>query len=156
MTFDEKLALGRTVDLGSHTFTAGEIKAFARKYDPQPFHVSEEEARKSILGGLCASGWHTVAMWMRHHVLARAAAEERIRAAGAAPIVFGPARSIDALEWLKPAYAGDTITFTQTALSYKAIPGRPGWYMLQSRCEAVNQEGKTIMRFLASVMVSEA
>jgi acyl dehydratase len=156
MTFEEKLALGRTVDLGSHTFTTGEIKAFARKYDPQPFHISEEEARRSVLGGLCASGWHTASMWMRHHVLARAAAEERIRKAGATPIVFGPARGIEALEWLKPAYAGDTITFTQTALSCKAIPGRPGWHMLQSRGEAINQQEKTILRFLASVMVREA
>lgn len=155
MTFEEKLALGRTVELGSHTFTAEEIKTFARKYDPQPFHVSEEEARKSILGGLCASGWHTAAMWMRHHVLGRAAAEERIRAAGGSPIVFGPARGLTDLEWLKPAYAGDTVTFTQTALSYKAIPGKPDWYMLQSRCEAINQDGKPIMRFMASVMVSE-
>jgi len=155
MTFEEKLALGRTVELGSHTFTTEEIKAFAHKYDPQPFHVSEEDARKSVLGGLCASGWHTAAMWMRHHVLARPAAEERIRAAGGTPIVFGPARGLDSLEWLSPVYAGDTITFRQTPLSYKAIPGRPGWYMLQSRCEAINQDEKVVMRFMASVMVRE-
>jgi acyl dehydratase len=155
MTFEEKIALGRTVDLGSHVFEAEEIKAFARKYDPQPFHLSEEEAGNSLFGRLCASGWHTAAMWMRHHVLARPAQEERIRAAGATPIAFGPASGISALEWLKPAYVGDKVNFTQTALSYKAIPGRPDWYMLQSRCEAVNQQGATIMRFLASVMVKE-
>lgn len=155
MTFEDKIALGRTVDLGSHLFDADEIKAFARKYDPQPFHVSEEEARKSVLGGLCASGWHTAAMWMRHHVQATAAAEERTRAAGGAPLAFGPARGISTLQWLKPAYAGDTITFTETPLTYRTLPGRPGWYMLQSRCEAINQDGTVIMRFMASVMVKD-
>ena len=64
MTLDEFFRLGEIVDLGSYTFEPEAIKAFARKYDPQPFHVDEEAARKSVFGGLCASGWHTAAAWM--------------------------------------------------------------------------------------------
>jgi acyl dehydratase len=155
MTLEEKIPLGETVTLGAHTFEPHEIKAFARKYDPQPFHVDEEKARNSLFGRLCASGWHTAAMWMRHNVLANAARQERLRAAGEKPVVFGPASGIRDLQWLKPTYAGDTITFTQTALSHRPIPDRPGWHLLQSRCEAINQKGETVMRFLASVMVLE-
>ena len=65
MTLDEFFRIGTTVTLGSHTFEAEAIKAFARKYDPQVFHVDEEAAKKSVLGGLCASGWHTAATWMK-------------------------------------------------------------------------------------------
>lgn len=155
MTLDEKLALGETVTLGSHTFEPEEIKAFARRYDPQRFHVSEAEAEKSIFGRLCASGWHTAAMWMRHNVLSRRAAEERIRAAGATPVVYGPSSGLKDLKWLRPTYAGDTVTFTRTALSHRTMPARAPWRLLTSRCEAVNQKGEAVMRFFADVLVKE-
>ncbi|MCB1430164.1 MAG: dehydratase, partial [Nitratireductor sp.] len=56
---------GFTAELGEHCFEADEIIAFARKFDPQPFHLDAELARKSAFGGLCASGWHTASVWMR-------------------------------------------------------------------------------------------
>ena len=68
MSLDAFFRIGETVELGSHTFTPDAIKAFARKYDPQPFHVDEEAAKKSVLGGLCASGWHTASVWMKRNV----------------------------------------------------------------------------------------
>ena len=71
MTLDEFFRIGATVTLGSHTFEAEAIKAFASKYDPQPFHVDEEAAKKSFFGGLCASGWHTAATWMGLNLEAR-------------------------------------------------------------------------------------
>ena len=64
-TYFEDIVVGEEHVLGSHTFTADEIIAFATKYDPQPFHLSEEAAAKSQFGQLCASGWHTAAMFMR-------------------------------------------------------------------------------------------
>jgi acyl dehydratase len=155
MIFDEKLQIGETVTLGSHVFLPDEIKAFARTYDPQPFHVDEEKAAASLFGGLCASGWHTAAMWMRYNVLSRPATEARIRAAGAVPPLFGPSGGIKDLKWLKPVYAGDTITFTRTALSHRPMPNRPGWRLLTSRCEAANQKGEIVMQFSADVMVRE-
>lgn len=64
MGFFEDLTIGETEELGSHSFTAEEIKAFAAAYDPQAFHLDEEAGRQSHFGGLCASGWHTAAVWM--------------------------------------------------------------------------------------------
>ncbi|MCK1977932.1 hypothetical protein LNK15_12930, partial [Jeotgalicoccus huakuii] len=60
--------LGQAVIIGSYTFTAEEIIDFARKYDPQPFHLDSEAAKKSVFGGLCASGWHTTAVFMKLNV----------------------------------------------------------------------------------------
>lgn len=65
MTLDEFFRIGVAVPIGSYTFTPEAIVEFARKYDPQPFHLSEETARGSIFGRLCASGWHTAAVWMK-------------------------------------------------------------------------------------------
>ena len=83
MTLDEFFGIGVTVTLGSHTFEPEAIKAFARKYDPQLFHLDEEAARKSVLGGLCASGWHTAATWMK--LQPRSPHGRRRRNAGPAP-----------------------------------------------------------------------
>ena len=68
MSLDRFLRLGETITLGTHTFTADEIIAFGRQFDPQPFHTDAEAARDSVFGRLCASGWHTCAMWMRYNL----------------------------------------------------------------------------------------
>ena len=65
MKFFEDIAVGERAELGQHTFTADGIKAFARRFDPQPFHLDEAAAARSHFGALCASGWHTAAVWMR-------------------------------------------------------------------------------------------
>ncbi len=67
-SLDEFFGIGVVTPLGSHTFDAEGIKAFARKYDPQPFHTDEEAAKKSVFGGLCASGWQTAATWMKRNL----------------------------------------------------------------------------------------
>ena len=72
MKFFEDIAVGERAELGRHTFTAEAIKAFARRYDPQAFHVDEAAAARSHFGALCASGWHTAAVWMRLMVRAPA------------------------------------------------------------------------------------
>jgi len=61
----EDFTVGEVIELGSCAITETEILAFARKYDPQPFHTDPEAARRSIFGGLIASGWHTCALLMR-------------------------------------------------------------------------------------------
>ncbi len=65
MKFFEDIRVGETADIGRHTFTAEDIKAFAARFDPQPFHVDEAAAARSHFGRLCASGWHTACVWMR-------------------------------------------------------------------------------------------
>ena len=65
MNFYEDAEVGRRRELGAYTFTAEAIKKFAAKYDPQRFHVDEEEGRKSLFGGLAASGWHVASVCMK-------------------------------------------------------------------------------------------
>ena len=82
MTYFEDLRVGTRTEVGSHTFTADEIRAFAREFDPQPFHLDEEAAAGSHFGALCASGWHTAAVCLRHVVLARQRRQAELRQRG--------------------------------------------------------------------------
>ncbi|MBZ9776909.1 MaoC family dehydratase [Mesorhizobium sp. CO1-1-8] len=153
MTLDEFFRIGTTVTLGSHTFEPEAIKAFARKYDPQIFHIDEEAAKKSVLGGLCASGWHTTATWMKLNLENRMDAE--IAAwSGPGPVPeFGPSPGFKNLKWLKPVYAGQTVTFTRTALSHRPIASRPGWRLLALRSEAFDPTGDKVLEFESAVLV---
>ena len=84
MKFWEDIAVGERAELGRHTFTADDIKAFARRFDPQPFHLDEAAAARSHFGALCASGWHTASVWMRLMVEHQRREDEARRARGEA------------------------------------------------------------------------
>lgn len=152
MTLDEYLEIGVTRTLGSHTFQAGEIKAFAAKYDPQPFHLDEAAAERSVFRRLCASGWHTAAMWMRCNLLSIERDARSWVGEGPAP-VFGPSPGFENLKWLKPVYAGDTITYTRTNLGHRAMASRPGWRILSMRSEGFNQNGEKVIEFDSAVLM---
>ena len=151
MTLDEFFRIGATVTLGSHTFEPEAIKAFARKYDPQVFHVDEEAAKASVLGGLCASGWHTAATWMKYNLQAGMDAEGWT---GPGPVPeFGPSPGFKNLKWLKPVYAGETVTFTRTALSHRPIASRPGWRLLALHSDAFDSTSDKVLEFESAVLV---
>jgi acyl dehydratase len=146
MYFDE-LEIGYKADLGDHTFTADEIVDFARRWDPQRFHVDADAARESLFGGLCASGWHTVCMWMRLNVddsMRRAAAAAT---AGEPPPRFGPSPGIFDLKWLRPVYVGDTIAYSWTILDKRESQSRPEWGIVTYLAEGYNQDGKPVLTF---------
>ena len=84
MRFFEDINVGERIELGHHRFTAEEIKAFAARFDPQPFHLDEAAAARSSFGALCASGWHTASIWMRLLVDHWQRDDEALRARGAA------------------------------------------------------------------------
>ena len=152
MTLDEFFEIGVRTPLGSHVFDANGIKAFAKKYDPQPFHIDEEAAKRSVLGGLCASGWQTAATWMRRNL-----ATPGRRWAGAGPEPeFGPSPGISNLKWLKPVYAGETVSFSRTALSHRPMTSRPGWRMLTVRAEGTDSTGAKVIEFDSAVLVKVA
>src|SRR5947209_16803899 len=92
----EDLSVGQQFVSDTHTLTADEIKEFAGRYDPQPFHLDEEAARKTMFGGLAASGWHTAAVTMRLSVQSF-------------PLATGIIGSGGELAWTKPVRAGDTL-----------------------------------------------
>jgi acyl dehydratase len=152
MTLDEYFGIGVAVTLGSHTFEAEAIKAFAAKYDPQPFHLDEAAAARSVLGGLCASGWHTAATWMKYNLAVRTPPGVRWDGPGPEP-EYGPSPGFRNLKWLKPVHAGETVTFTRTALAHRPVSSRPGWRMLTVRADGTDSAGDKVIEFESAVLV---
>lgn len=147
MTFWDSLIVGEAREMGSHTFLAEDIKRFAAKYDPQAFHLDANAAKASILGGLCASGWHTAGVCMRLNVESQVALGRAWVAAGNQPPRMGPSPGVKNLAWPKPVYAGDTVTFTQTLTGKRASASRKGWGVLEFTTQGVNQHGDTVFSF---------
>ena len=127
MKFFEDISVGEQTRIGSHTFAVEEMKRFAGAFDPQPFHTDEAAAEKSHFGKLCASGWHTLAIWMRLNVRELQRMNDDREAAGAPIARMGPSPGFDELKWLKPVYAGDTISFESVVIAKKASRSRPEW-----------------------------
>jgi acyl dehydratase len=129
---------GEVLDLGSYTVGEEEIVDFARRWDPQPFHVDPEAARESVFGGLIASGWHTGAIWMRLYVDAMLDS-----AAGQG------SPGVEELRWLAPVRPGDTLTGRLTVLDATPSERRPGRGTIRSRAELVNQHGVTVLSMVS-------
>lgn len=152
MKLNELHPVGQKVEIGSVHFSAEDIVHFAERFDPQVFHVDAEAAKASLFGGLCASGWHTCSGWMRCYVTFFEAEEKRLRAEGQEPPKMGPSPGFKNLSWLKPVYAGDTITYSVTPLGARALASRPGWIMNQVLCEGHNQHGEPVVRFESAIV----
>ena len=144
---------GLTVALGSHTFTADAIKAFARLYDPQPFHLDEAAAEKSVFGGLCASGWHTAAVWMKLMVARELKLTQEIAARGERPGRLGPSPGFRDMRFVLPVRAGDTIAYSSQVLRTEDWPGRPKWGLMVMHNEGCNQQGEVVFSFEGRVLV---
>jgi len=141
------------MQLGTHIFTAHDIKTFAVQYDPQDFHMDEAAAARSHFGALCASGWHTIAVWMRLRVLYGRSEDAERAARGEVIARLGPSPGFRELKWLKPVYVGDSITFASEIAEKRASKSRPGWGLVFARNTAVNQKGELVMSFIGSGFV---
>jgi acyl dehydratase len=142
----EDLVIGTKAALGEETFTRQAIIDFARVYDPQPFHLDDEAASRSLFGRLAASGWHTASSWMKHLVNARKQVPGK-RAHDAAPRAEpGPSPGFTNLRWHRPVFAGDTVAFA-TELIDKRVTSRPGWGLISSRNTGMNQDGDLVYEF---------
>ena len=151
MKFFEDIETGVEEPVGSYTFTTQEIKAFAAKFDPQPFHMDEEAARRSHFGRLCASGWHTAAVWMKLMIAYRASQIEE--AMNGERGHLGPSPGFEDLRWIKPVYAGDTISYTSMIEDKRLLATRPGWGMVSHVNWGVNQNGEKVFSFRSRVLV---
>ena len=130
----EDFKVGQVIELGSCTVSKDEIIAFARKFDPQPFHIDEAAAERSIYGGLIASGMHTCSIFMRllyDGLLSRAAS------------MGSPGQ--DELRWIKPVRPGDTLS--ARGLVEELIPSRskPDRGLIRTTYEVFNQDGDKVM-----------
>jgi len=134
MIWWENFKVGERSEMGRHTFAHDEIVTFARQFDPQPFHVDPAAAKASPFGGLIASGWHTCAVGMRLMV------DQYI---GRTVSLGSP--GIEDIRWLKPVFAGDTLTYSRTVTESRASATRAGVGLVKHRWDAVNQAGETVL-----------
>ena len=147
------LEVGMKLELGSHTFEADEIVRFAKKFDPQVFHLSEEGAKDSIFGQLCASGWHTGSIWMRHNIASFASELMRLTEHKGTEPVIGPSPGLRDLKWPAPVYVGDTIAFYSEITGKRSSARRPGWGILTVHSYGVNQNNVRVIAMGGAVSI---
>lgn len=153
MRFFEEMEVGQRREVGSFTFTAEAIKKFAAQFDPQRFHLDEEEGRKSLFGGLAASGWHVGSVCMKLLVTDAARQAEAAAARGEDVAVWGPSPGFRELRWIGPVLAGDTVRFASEIEIKRTSSSRPGWGILQARNTGTNQRGELVFSVLATAFV---
>jgi acyl dehydratase len=147
----EDFPLGQKTVLGSYTFTEENILAFARKYDPQPFHIDKAAAEQSIYGGLIASGWHTAAVWMKLMIANRRAA----LAAGAESVQDNfVSPGVRDIKWLKPVRPGTTLTYVNESFAKLDWPTLPQFGLVEGRNEARDESGALYYSFINRVLIA--
>ena len=151
LCFDE-IEVGFAVDLGSYSFTRENVLAYARKFDPQPFHMDDEAAARGPFGRLAASGWHTAAGWMKCYVAANQAAEARRKEDGKPGVAVGPSPGFTNLKWLKPVYPGDTVSYRSVVTGKRGLDSRPDWGLVLSLNEGFNQNRELVFSFEGKVL----
>jgi acyl dehydratase len=138
----EDVVIGERRELGPYTFTEDAIMDFARKYDPQPFHIDRDAAAKSVFGGIIASGWHTVAVFMKLAVATRG------REGGTSELLrVGISPGFEDLQWLKPVRPGMTLAYSSEVIGKVELKSRPEWGLIKAGNEARDSDGTLMMRF---------
>ena len=122
---------GHVVPFGTYHLSREEVIAFAKEWDPQTFHIDEDEAKRSVLGGLAASGWQSSAILVRLSVEAYANKSAAMAS-----------NSMEEGKWLKPVFAGETLTGRATVLSRRISAKRPKMGILKMKFELFNTEGE--------------
>ena len=153
MSYFDELETGIRRNLGSRTFAKDDIVKFARKFDPQRFHLSEESAAATHFGRLCASGWHTMSVWMNLNTLHWQSEIDEYVAAGNPRPVLGPSPGFEKLRWIKPVFVGDTVTYYGMFTGKRKLKSKPGWGMLDATNEGYNQDGDLVMSYNGHVMI---
>lgn len=139
----EDIEVGRVMTYGSYPVTKEEIVTFARAYDPQPHHIDEEAAKLSLVKGLCASGWHTCAMFMR--LLCDGFLNE---AAGMG------AAGIDEVRWMKPVRPGHVLKARSVCLEKRLMRSRSGVGICKMKHEILNQDDELLMTMENSLFLA--
>jgi len=139
--FLEDLSVGQRFSSGSHAVSAEAIKAFAREFDPQPFHLDEASASQTFFAGLAASGWYTAAITMRLNV------------DGGLPLAGGIVGAGGELSWPAPLRAGDVVRVESEVLDTKPSHSRPDRAIVTVESRTLNQRGEPVQILRAKLVV---
>lgn len=137
----EDFEVGQTFTAGPVTVSAEAMKAFARDYDPQPFHIDEDAAKGTFFGSLAGSGWHTAALTMRMLV------DSGLKPAS------GLIGASGELAWPRPVRPGDTLRITVDVLEVRASQSRPGQGFVKARITTLNQKDEPVQIFICNLLV---
>lgn len=144
MRYYEDLVVGTKDCFGSHLVTREEVIDFACKYDPQPFHLSDEGAAGTYFGKLAASGWHTAAMVMGMVV-------EHIQ--GGEPLASMGSPGVDELRWLRPVYPGDVLRVEIELMDKRRSQSRRDMGISRSRYAVFNQRDEQVMSMIGNALM---
>ena len=142
MHYLEDFAPGQKYATGTLRVTPEDIKEFAARFDPQPFHLDDEAARKSFFGGLAASGWHTAALTMKLLV------EGELEPAGG---IIGA--GFDEFRWPRPVRPGDVLRVESEIIEVRVSKSRPKRGMIKVRTTTYNQDGEEVQVFVGNLVV---
>jgi acyl dehydratase len=137
----EDLKVGQRFTSRSHRLDESQIKAFAREFDPQPFHLDDEAAKLTLFAGLAASGWHTAAITMR------------LMADGGLPLAGGVIGAGGEISWPKPTRPGDILTVTSEIEEIVPSRSRPDRGTARVRSETRNQRDDVLQVLVARLIV---
>ena len=143
MRYFEDVVVGETARFGHCEVARDEVITFARRYDPQPFHLSDEAAARTPFKRLAASGWHTCAMTMAMIVEHK---NERQEALLGSP-------GIDSLRWLTPVYPGDTLRCESRVLEARRSESRPTMGLTKTEVTVFNQNNAPVLTYVANMMM---
>ncbi|GAB4142735.1 MAG: MaoC family dehydratase [Sphingomonadales bacterium] len=143
MLYWEDFAEGAVLETESELVTADDIRDFATRFDPQPFHLSDEGARGTHFARMAASGWHTCAI--SSGLMTRKFMALEMAGLGSP--------GIDEIRWLKPVYAGDRLRAKAEILEVRASASRPGIGLIRNRLTTYNQHGDAVMTMLGTLFV---
>ncbi|HYA72075.1 MAG TPA: MaoC/PaaZ C-terminal domain-containing protein [Roseiarcus sp.] len=140
--------VGATATIGAHEFTREAILAFARAYDPQPFHLDDAAGAASLFGSLCASGWHTASVCMRLLIDFRDAQRVAAAARGEPLPALGVGLGVRDLRWTSPVRPGDIVTYSTRIESMRETK-RPQWGIIGFRASGVDQSGREVLSYFS-------
>jgi acyl dehydratase len=132
--FWEDFPVGQVREFGAYEVTRDAVLAFAREFDPQPFHLDDDAAAASLFGRLAASGWHTCAMAMRMMCDGYLLESASLGSPG-----------LDKLSWTKPVHPGDTLHMRLEVLEARPLASRPEVGLVRSRWDVMNQHNDTVL-----------
>ena len=145
---------GEVVWIGGYEVTAEEIKEYAAEFDQQPFHLDEELAKDSVAGELSASGWHTAAAYMRQCADHNFAGRDAAAAEGKELPPLGVSPGFENLQWLRPVFPGDTVTYFNEITSKRELRSRQDWGLVMAHNTGFNQDGVKVFSFDGKLLVA--